>query len=368
MLLGVAEILTLAFVAMPAQAGGYEVRDEGIRAFWKLHETWTADGIVTQPEWEALFQQPGYKQIDAVERRSSWMQPIFELALRPSQDQAAKQRIAKGDMIGRLLIPYMQQLRSRRERISGLSESLKKRGIVQKAINAARKYLPTAEMNFTVVPPVCLVIIDGDSKALDDAIVVDAATLSFLEAPELLIGHELHHYFRRLVDRVPLASVAEQDRAFVTLLVTLEEEGIADLVDKRDFVLSQSELNNNEKESPLLVWMWGTYMEIFKEVASLIRDLDAGLCSVADDAAKSSDEGKRLSKRLLRLSGRPVGMFMANVIDVEFGADRVKSLVRNPFAFIRTYAEAASKKPTTLPQISAKALSVVTKWEREYLK
>ncbi len=64
--------------------------------------------------------------------------------------------------------------------------------------------------------------------------------------------------------------------------------------------------------------MWETYMEIFKEVTSLIRDLDAGLCSVADDAAQSSDEGKRLSKRLLRLSGRPVGMFMANVIDVEF--------------------------------------------------
>ena len=67
-------------------------------------------------------------------------------------------------------------------------------------------------------------------------------------------------------------------------------------------------------------------------------------------------------------SGRPIGMFMANVIDVEFGADHVKPLVRNPLAFIRTCAEAASRKPTTLPQISGKALGVLTKWEREYLR
>ena len=296
------------------------------------------------------------------------MKPIFEIALRPCQQHEAKQRIAKGDIVGQLLIPHLQQLGSRREFISGLAESWTSQGVVQKAIDRAKKYFPEDGTDFTVIPPVCLVIIDGDSKALDDAIVVDAATLSFFDAPELLIGHELHHYFRRQLDRVPLASISEQDQAFVKLLIKLEEEGIADLIDKRDFVLSKSGLNEDQKESPLLVWMWDTYMEIYADVPSLFRELDAGLCSVADDAAKSSEVGMRLSKRFLRLSGRPIGMFMANAIDVEFGTARIKSLVRNPFAFIRTYAEAASRNPTVRPQISAKALSVLARWEREYFK
>ncbi len=355
-------------LAAPPAIEAQWVRDDGLAGFWKLHDTWTADGTVTEQQWEALFRQPGYLQLDANEQRGAWMKPIFEMALRPSQEAEARQRIAQGDMVGQILIPHIRQVSKRRKQIETLARDLNKRRVVHQAIVAAGRYLPDSFVNSKLVPTVHLVILDGDGKAFSDSIVVDAATLSYVQEPALFLGHELHHIFRRQIDRVPLDAVADRDRMFVALLIKLEEEGIADLIDKSDTVLAERSSAIDPSESIVLAWMWKQYLEIYADAPDLIRELDAGLRAVADDASHAEAQGKRISKLLLRLTGRPIGMFMANAVDQEFGRDRVRSVVRNPFAFIRAYAAAAARGQDRLPQISLKALGVIENWEKKYLK
>jgi Putative zinc dependent peptidase (DUF5700) len=72
-------------------------------------------------------------------------------------------------------------------------------------------------------------------------------------------------------------------------------------------------------------------------------------------------------RALLWSNGHPNGAYVARVIHETFGVDSLFSAVRNPAAFLRTYAAAERKRGNPAP-LSAEAMRVIERLEQRHWK
>lgn len=351
-------------ISVDSAWGSPWIETQGIERFWEIQQILTRDEEPGEERWRKLFASPGYRQLEEVEKRSRWMKPIFAMAFRPSLKKTLAARKTSGDFVGSMLLPHLEMAADRPERVRSFVREFCRDETLEIALAASKRYLPSGGIRRDLVPQVFLVIVDGDGKALPQGIVLDAFALSFWEHPVMVLAHELHHVFRKPLAQVERKNLAEEEKKLFTVIEQLEEEGVAEMIDKPGWLSSGiPELS----EHPLLRWVQERYRTVENDAPESVRELDRALFAVGDDPSVVETEGEKLFESISPPERHTVGLYMAFAIEERLGRERLVETVGNPFSFVRAYSEAAGLS-SPRPSLSAESIACLDDWEKRCIK
>jgi len=187
------------------------------------------------------------------------------------------------------------------------------------------------------VPSINILCFDADGFSTEDGIILDlnlmyklsyAGTVNFL-------AHEMFHTYRRnFVNQNFTYGLSE----FTDQLNHLQDEGIADLIDKKE----------NAWESPSMIAgmpkpFLNKYAETYKNTPRILARLDSITCSFLDNKITKEQFADEM-KNFFFLSGHPNGYYMSKLIkNAGFESD-LKKTFYNPVAFIQLYNKVAKKR------------------------
>jgi hypothetical protein len=361
----------LGAIAAFTWAGNFaeqRVDASGLPKFWEVVDSLRADRAPSRAQWDALFAAAGYAEYEEHERSRAEREWLITAAFKPwrknEDPPAGVERLG----IGRT-IAHLQFALAHREQIEAFIAQLATDDFVSRAIAAAQDYLPPGCADPADALPIKLIVLYPGGRALPKAVVFDACLLSCSSMPHQYIGHELHHVFRRKLERVPQEQIAAGDVPLMKIISRMEMDGIADLIDKRAMVMGDDDLVRKELTHPAFRIVRDQVIRITRQAPEILAMVDAALSESWKDPSESKRIGEDLERELPWMAQQTVGMFMAMTIEGQLGRERVGACVGNPFAFFRAYQEAAAKirNPSVVPTLSQEATSALAALERRYV-
>ena len=326
---------------------------EGYHRFWQVADLLMQDVEPSQAAWQGLLSAPGYRELLDREFAPDFFPDHFRVAFKPSLGSNLAQVLRGGPYAG--LIRHYLHAAETRDHIARRMAAIASAPVADEAREAALAWLPAGlSPDF---PTVAFVIFGPDARGFS-SVVLDAAFACQLPTPVPMLAHEYHHVFREALKapRTP-PDPGEADVRWV--LDQLETEGIADQIDKRDWL-------RRAPSAPGRVAEYARrYLEHFTAAPARIRQLDALLTAWRDAPDERPNIGKRL-RAAIPLAGHPTGSFMARLIAGHLGRSACAGAVGDPFAFMRLYS-AAARASGMGPALSDAALEAVAALERSCL-
>lgn len=366
-------VIALCFAANTREASSDEpwIDATGLDQFWRIHDLLAADTAPTDEQWEAMFTAPGYAQLDRVERRSAWMKPVFAMAYQPSIRDEQRDWGRLEEYVTTMVLPHLRQVGEHRDELGAFVSQFSGPETLETAIAAAQQWLPEGAADPALAPPAFLVIVDGDGKALGSSIVMDAYGLSCYPEPVHFLAHELHHIFRGPLELVRHEEVEPAHLALITVLTQLEEEGVAEMIDKPAITFGDEPLPERTKRHPMMSMVWSRYQRIADDAPELLRELNNALTTIAQNPINAGPEGERIASLIPPMTRHSLGMFMAHTIEQRLGRDVLIETVGDPFAFALAYAEATyveNNDLTRTPSFSDDAIDLLVHWQEKYIE
>ena len=347
-------VLTLSFLfsnIFYAQRINPNFDFSGIYEFYKIVNILEQDREPTSTQWNSLFRTPGYKVLTSGEFTKDFFKRNFRLVFMPSKEKELNEKLKKG-YYSQHLAHYIK-VRDNKNRMIKQLENLKSIAYNRKAISRTLEYLPQRTVN--EYPPVAFVIFESNGRG-SSPIVVDLAASIEWDFVSFL-SHEFHHWYRNRQLKFDYSKVDQNDLLLVQAFDHIEAEGIADMVDKRDWFTKAS--NSVSKYAR-------QFINDVSGTPYIIKQMDKILIK----AEKNPNLRNRLGNKLLNLlpeKGHTTGYFMASLILQEFGKDRLVKCLGNPFKFIRTYNNAA-KISNRYPYFSTLSMKVIDEFGNKYIK
>ena len=347
---------------------------EGIDAFWTLVSVLESDTEPTNEQWDAFFSAPGYSRLSE-ELGEGYFKTALQAVFMPSRTHLAEEMVAdykeRGAFMARyttLFLNGFQKASQDREWLRGRVQELKTYPYLERAADFALAYLP--EGSVTEYPEVNFVVF-SDSRGYSPLIMgltgnddPPAAELDCYERHGqdrhwpfvLIMAHESFHLYRGKVQEFDMPEIDDPDYPVLWTLDQMENEGIGDLINRKRLYYGDGCLAESESA-----------LEMHREQLAqpaIIRVMDQILSELADNPDLANILGPQF-RSFVPQSGHPTGFYMANLIEEELGAEVIREVVRNPFAFFYLYDRAARINGSA-PGLSPKALAYIEALEEKY--
>ena len=347
-------LLTFGACASPPVAETPRHADfSGIDPFWRVAEILQADREPTEADWDALFVTPGYAIMKRNDRSDVTLKKLLPLALRPSLAAEADEFIANSGLLG-LFVVHLRSAAERRDELDRYRRTIEHRDLVSEALDRTIAWLPADGRDDGPLPLVAFVLLEPDARGYDP-IVVDL--LYALEAGDRIvdtIAHELHHVFRGRASVLERPDGDFPERELLRGLDNLQSEGIADQIDKRDYLATP--LTGDSAMATIHATVQERYRAAYEASVTTLAQVDALLAAYAASPDDAPELGRELVDALV-LGGHPVGFHMANAIRTALGRDRLIAHFADPFAFVRDYDTAARELGAGYHAFSPEALA-----------
>jgi hypothetical protein len=349
-------LLLVPLLAAPARADLQPVFDtSALDAFWPIVEILEQDLDPPVEMWDALFESPAHRVLVDEGMTPVYFERLLALVFRPSL--RASRETARSDPQSAAAIEHFVQTWEQRERVDRAARELARRGLSDALLTELRQLLPAELPDGR--PNVALVVWANAGRG-GDPILVDPLSIATWDVPAY-IAHEMHHRYRDRLLAYDRTKVQTDDRAIVTWLEALQAEGIADQIDKHRWIEGTAPIDAARQNYVR------RYQHALEHIADEVSALDASLTSW--NAAGSEGERRRAGDGLgqeLELGGHPLGYSMTRTILDTFGKDRLLASIGNPFAFARTYDEAARRAGRARP-LSDEAMAALQALEKKYV-
>ena len=209
---------------------------------------------------------------------------------------------------------------------------------------SAHKKLP--EMVFSIIP------IHNDAHAETNLIIYTLLCAYFNDMNRYgaLGGHELHHALRPQPD----FKMEEKDKAAVTLMYVVLNEGTADMVDKKYMTDTASKLLPYQRY----------FKEFFDEAKPVLPNLDS-LLQITAQTGKAFKIREYL-KPTSYTSGHVPGMYMAHYIEKHGKKRKMIQHIADPFYFFILYNQAAKKDADKPYVFSKKTMDYIQRLQKKY--
>jgi hypothetical protein len=175
--------------------------------------------------------------------------------------------------------------------------------------------------------------------------------------------------FRQSIDRVQRDDVPRDHADIVRLLTQLEQEGVAEMIDKREHGLDDTPLPEATQRHPLFSWAWARHRAAMERSLEFIDSLDRALLEIADDPTRAGPVGTRLSESMNSVERHAIGLLMADTIAKRLGRARLIETVGDPFAFVLAFDEAAAhpdNDATRTRSLSDDATDLIRRWREQF--
>ena len=349
---------------------------EGVDAFWSIVSVLEADREPTESEWDAFFEAPGYARLTQEFGRGYFMTALRAVFM-PSQSQLADEMVSdyaeRGGFLGwytPLVLEGFRDASEDRDWLNGRIHELKSYPYLERAADLALEYLP--ESTVSDYPEVNFVVF-SDSRGYSPLIMGLAGNDDPPAAEQecfarqgqdrhwpfvLLMAHESFHRYRGKVQEIEMPETGHPDYAILWTLDQMENEGIGDLIHRKRLYYGDGCQAGSGQAL-------GMRREQTAQPAT-IRIMDRIFSELADDPGLSDILGAQF-QGFIPQSGHAAGLYMANVIEEELGAEAIRNVVRNPFRFLALYNRAAQMNGSA-PLLSSKAMAYVESLEIRYTK
>lgn len=331
----------------------------GVEAFMRISSTLEKNTEPSPAAWDSLFATPGYEVLTESEFTSQYFREKFNLVFMPSKRnelEEALEQEKERPFYARHMQHYLRAQQNR-EKIIAYMDSLQAHSdrILEKSAHKAKNYLPKMAVEDYI--PVSFVIFANDARGYDPVVIDILFAMELGDMLPLLIGHELHHYYRNQMLAFNRDDIDEAFQDILWVLDQIHAEGVADQIDKRKLF--------SDKSSPMYPFS-GPWETMVEQAPDYIREMDETLSGITWSPGEIHAAGADLKEKL-PMSGHPVGFYMANTIIAEKGEKAVKTRIGNPFAFFRLYNETARLKADDTPIFSEKSMRVLNELEENII-
>jgi hypothetical protein len=329
----------------------------GVHEFARIVATLQGDEEPAPEAWARLFRTPGYAALTRSEFPESFFMDRFRLVFMPSKARELDEALESADGWTGAYLRHYVRVRDRWDEIMAYVDHPPPSRVLSEARRRALEYLPPTVPDH--VPPVAYVVFGPDARGYVP-VVLDVLNAMDKHDEELLLwlAHEFHHYYRNAVLSYNREAMDPADEHILWVLDQLQAEGTANQVNLKEAFKDREEFRRR----------WPTFVEGYLASSDVIRTMDSFLARMDAGDGDWMELGLAL-RRSIPSSGHPTGFFMANLIFQELGRDRLVREVGNPFAFLRSYHEAALlSQGREGPPLSDAALRVVEEMERKYAR
>ena len=323
----------------------------GVDQFWKIVDILLSGGEPTEAQWQVLLSTPGYRLAET--NLGPVIRNDLEITFSPSH-RAQFARLSTGTDDRALRLTHLAQANRERSVLIALRDSLARGTPIADAIALAAKFLPPGATSRGQPPLVAFALFKDDAYSLPQGVVID---LLYIRSTPLVLtlAHEFHHTFTNRLNRALPADSMAPDGAIRDALYSARNEGIADQIDKP---------HPWRSPTPGLAEYTAQYNAEYARTPATLQRLDS-LLTVIADAPSTMEELGMTAGMLLWSNGHPNGAYMARAIIDTFGVDSLYPGVRDPAAFLRTYAAAERAQGRPEP-FSAKSWRVIDALDTKY--
>ncbi len=311
----------------------------GLDRFLELTAVLEKDEEPAKELWDALFATPGYAILLRNEFQREYFVERFRLAFMPTRTDALEEQMKKDAGLRAKILPHYVRAKSLRKAIERWRAEQRPGELYAEAARRAGSLLPEGAVSG--LPDVSFVIFAPDFRGYNPVVLDALYCMDKGGALADLIGHEFHHYYRsRFTDLT-------QDQPTLGVINQIHAEGVADLIDKADWV---------RKPDASLMPDEAAFVKLYRETPAILEVMDDLLARMSGMKTGRGELGMEL-RRAVPQSGHPTGLYMALLIDEELGRDTLIGVAVDPFAFFRLYQKAAVQRGGETPRFSDKALA-----------
>lgn len=324
----------------------------GMHKFWEIVDILKTNKEPANSEWNELFNTPGYKVLTSGEFTRQFFIENFKLVFMPSKQNELNEALKNGKNLNHLT--HFIKVRDNRKIISDQQSKLMANNFSQTAVKRTLEFLP--QSNVDQLPPVSFVIFENNGRGSSPIVVDLCASLEwdFMS----FLSHEFHHWYRNRQVQINYNKVSEDDEILINALAKIEAEGIADMVDKRDwFTKSSKSISIYAKQ----------FINDVGNSPYVINKMDEYLSGLNSNLKNIKVIGRNILE-VLPQQGHTTGYFMASLILEKEGKNEIVKCVGNPFKFIHLYNSAAKKSNNRYPQFSNKSIENLEILEKKFSK
>ncbi len=244
------------------------------------------------------------------------------------------------------------KVRDNKNKIREQQKNLRRNKEHRKALKRTLEYLPQRRVSQNA--PVSFVIFESNGRG-SSPIVVDLAASIEWDFVSFL-AHEYHHWYRSRQLQIDLRKVSSKHINLINAFSLIEAEGIADMVDKKDWFTKPSNAISGYAKS---------FINDVRRTPAIISYIDQALIYLSQNPGKANKIGKDILN-VLPQKGHTTGYFMARLILEKLSKKELVKTVGNPFEFLKLYNRAAKKTGGKYPGFSSEAIDYIDNLEKEY--
>ena len=327
------------------------INTEAATAYWNLTDALRRDEPLTDQAWQTFLAIP----TNQVYVRECFRGPadiaryrqILQEVYRPGSDSLVQAKLRAKAWYYVLLSEYKEQELHYKQ---FLLETVKKPVFLETMYTNAYAYLPIRDHLRIPDLKLSYVALGNDATSQQEGIVFsvyDAYQYATFR-PGLLEAHELHHQLR---SQKNLGTIAPIDVSLLWSLSSAQNEGIADLTDKK-VLLEQSSDSTDIRN-----WLLKPAPAVIQKIDSTLQVLARGGPATPISFYRGLTQGS---------NGHIPGFFMAYTILRNGYRQALLEQADDPVAFALLYQRAASKDPLHPPVFSAASVSYLRRLAHRY--
>lgn len=300
----------------------------GIEEFWHIVNIFEKNQEPSNNDWSLLFNTPGYKVLTGSEFPQKFFKDSFRLVFKPSESKNLELSLKQKRNLHHL--KHYIKVRDNKNKVNAQLKKLKREQYNRTAVRRTLEFLP--QNSVSQYPPVSFVIFESNGRG-SSPIVVDLAASIEWDFVSFL-AHEFHHWYRNRQLKFDYRKIKTDDLEIISVLSHVEAEGIADMVDKKDWF--------TKSNNAISIYARRFISDVGK-TPFVIQQMDKILKQISEESGDKRKLGRKL-RSLLPQKGHTTGYFMASLILETLGKKVLVNTVGNPFDFFLLYNKAAKIK------------------------
>lgn len=346
-------------IARPNVAAAQNFDLTSVDAFFSVAHDLKSGKTVNEASWDNLFKTAGYNIIVS-HFGNDILKNCIVLAFDPTKTVARDSVLgnktpSERDMFMAFVIGNYIDMDANWSKLKEFRKTYDFEALKSGATNKLKRFLNNPPDSTIKFPALTIICFDSNGRKLDKGISLDF-NLIYKQTPQqtaAFLAHEMFHDYR---GRLLCTDFVKSSPA-ITALATMQNEGMADMVNKT----SAGDAVSDPLTPQAVVKQ---YFDAYNGTPALLAKLDS-LTVAHLQGQIDADKFKKSANRIFIFDGHPNGYYMAYMIKRNGLMRELIENVANPVAFARLYNKAAAAEGGYV--FSDKFMSYIEALEAKYL-
>ncbi len=316
-----------------------------VDAFFALSQKISSHITPSEEEWGNLFETKGYAVSAAnSSMRKRIIREMMDIAYNPQNSEKRdsilnlpiEENISNHEMLlSKMTLENYLDMKLNETGIKQFRADFDFNSLEKDAINRLKDFLIDPIDSLIVFPSINFVCNELDGRSKKMGIVIDF-NLMYKKTPAErvdFLAHELFHPYRDHFKN----SYSVTSSRFIKLLDKLQNEGIADLIDKKEDIVE------SVKGMGLPESIINMYRETYQNTPQILATFDSITCLFIHHKISHEEFDKQV-KHFFAFGGHPNGYYMTKSIQEEGLLNDLLINFSSPLAFIKLYNKTAKKR------------------------